>query len=139
MIMEEDKLSELFAGFEPDLSSDDLFMSRLEVQLDAVELVKERIANVHRKSRLAIIVASVTGFVFGITVAVLYPLIADYLSSVTFTSATQADIFDSYSIYILLTAICACGITVTYAAYDITLAATNKYNLSPGRLMYSRT
>lgn len=128
--MEEDRLSELFAGFDPDLSSDNLFMSRLEDNLEAVELVKKRIADLHRKSKLAMIVAAVTGFVFGITIAALYPLITAYIAAIT----SEVDINDSYGAYLLLTAICACGVAVTYAAYDITLAATNKYSV---RNLYS--
>ncbi len=117
--MEEDRLYELFADFDPEMSSDASFKSRLEENFETVELVKRQISDAHRRSRRAIVVAGVTGFVFGIAVAALYPLIAGYISAL----AMAAGVADSYGTPLLLTAICACGFAMTYAAYDIALAA----------------
>ncbi len=47
--MEEDKLKDIFKDFNPDLSSDSDFMSRLERSMKAVEIVK------HQKDRKSVV------------------------------------------------------------------------------------
>ena len=47
--MEDDKLKSLFSNFEPELSSDFLFMNKLQRNLNSVELIK----TTYRRSPLA--------------------------------------------------------------------------------------
>lgn len=76
MIMEEDKLKSLFAEFRPELSSDRQFMSCLERNMESVEIVKRRMAEMRARNRRAIAVAAVVGFVVGF----LFSLALPYLS-----------------------------------------------------------
>lgn len=72
--MDDDKdIRDLFAGFEPDMSSDNLFMTRLRGRLHSVELLKEQQARMARRSRLAVVVAAATGFLMGMLFYALLP------------------------------------------------------------------
>lgn len=74
--MEDDKLKSLFADFQPELSSDRQFMSCLERNMESVEIVKRRMAEMRARNRRAIAVAAVVGFVVGF----LFSLALPYLS-----------------------------------------------------------
>lgn len=76
MIMEEDKLKSLFAEFQPELSSDSLFMNRLERNMESVEIVKRRVEEMRARNRRAIAVAAIVGFIVGF----LFSLSLPYLS-----------------------------------------------------------
>ena len=64
--MEEDKLKDVFEGFDPELTSDSLFMSRLRRSMEAVEIVRERQAELRRRGCRAVVVAAITGCAVGI-------------------------------------------------------------------------
>lgn len=76
--MEDDKLKSLFAEFQPGLSSDRLFMNRLERNMESVEIVKRRMEEMRARNRRAVAVAAVVGFVVGF----LFSLTLPYLSGV---------------------------------------------------------
>ena len=74
MIMDDDKdIKDLFAGFNPEMSSDRLFMTRLEGRLHSGELLKEQQARMARRSRVAVAVAAVVGFFTGMLFYALLP------------------------------------------------------------------
>lgn len=74
--MEDDKLKSLFAEFQPELSSDSLFMNRLERNMESVEIVKRRVEEMRARNRRAIAVAAIVGFIVGF----LFSLSLPYLS-----------------------------------------------------------
>lgn len=74
--MEDDKLKALFADFQPELSSDSLFMNRLERNMESVEIVKRRMEEMRTRNRRAVAVAAIVGFVVGF----LFSLTLPYLS-----------------------------------------------------------
>ncbi|MDE7388562.1 MAG: hypothetical protein K2M97_04845, partial [Muribaculaceae bacterium] len=63
--MEDDELKRIFSDFEPDMSPDFQFVSKLEQRLEAVEIVREQVAEVRSRSRKAVVIAAVVGFVVG--------------------------------------------------------------------------
>ena len=75
--MEDDKLKNLFAGFQPPLSSDREFMRSLERRLEAVEMVREHLAAERSRNRKAVVIAAMVGFVAGF----LFSLALPYLSA----------------------------------------------------------
>lgn len=81
--MEDDKIKSLFQNFEPELSSDFNFMARLQHNLDALELVKQHNEAFRKRNKLALLIASIFGFVFGVISTLLFPL-ANWLSSIHF-------------------------------------------------------
>lgn len=128
--MEEDKLHRLFDQYNPTLSADCDFMKRLEHNLEAVELVKQRVELMHRKNRMAVIVAAITGFVFGLLSTFCYPYLTVWLNSLTFEAADMARFVADYGNVAVWGIISLMVGVVTYCAYDITLIATRKFALS---------
>lgn len=121
--MEDEKLKELLGSFKPELSSDDLFMARLQSRLDAVEIVRRHSAEVRRHNRIAVVVAALAGFVMGVVMTLLFPLIGDWVSTVDISLPYIAG--DSFNVNLrmfawALTAVVS-GITA-YNAYIITLS-----------------
>ena len=91
--MDENEFSDLFASYNPELSSDKLFMLRLQANLRAVSLVKEQVHVMRRKNRLAVIVAAITGFLCGILFAIYYPAFFTLLKSLFAASTVTAKIW----------------------------------------------
>lgn len=121
MIMEEDKLKSLFAEFRPELSSDRQFMSCLERNMESVEIVKRRMAEMRARNRRAIAVAAVVGFVVGFLFSLALPylsgLVADWQLTLPEESvmSVAADYF----------AVIAWGVTGATAV----IAAINTYDM----------
>lgn len=97
--MEDDKLRSLFADFQPELSSDRQFMSCLERNMESVEIVKRRMAEMRARNRRAVAVAAVVGFVVGFLFSLALPylngLVADWQLTLPKTSVMNhvADYF----------------------------------------------
>lgn len=80
--MEEDSIKKLFDGFNPELTSDTMFMSRLQRNMEAVELVKRNSAAVRRRNKTAVVVAALAGFVTGVLLTLLLPHICSWFSTI---------------------------------------------------------
>lgn len=125
MIMEEDKLKSLFAEFRPELSSDRQFMNRLTRNMESVEIVKRRMAEMRARNRRAIAVAAVVGFVVGFVFSLALPylsgLVADWQLTLPEESvmSVAADYF----------AVIAWGVTGATAV----IAAINTYDMMTSR------
>ena len=131
--MEEDKLHRLFAEYEPALSPDDEFMRRLEQNLQTVELVKQRVEQMQRKNRLAIGVATITGFVLGVLSTFCYPYLMVWLNGLTIEAADLARLVSDYGNVAVWGFMALVVGVATYCAYDITLIATRKFALASPR------
>ena len=70
---ENDKLKELFRGFDPDVSSESTFMMKLEHSLNSVEIVKRHSEEMESRHRKAVAMAAVVGFVAGFLCSLLLP------------------------------------------------------------------
>ncbi|MDE6416350.1 MAG: hypothetical protein K2K68_04905 [Duncaniella sp.] len=123
---EEDKFNALFGDFNPEMKSDNLFMSRLENKLATLEPVKSQIEKAHRSNRLAVIVAAVTGSIFGVIGAVCYPFIISFISAISSTSASLPSWIGEYATSITWGTVGIIGIILIMTAYDITLLATRR-------------
>lgn len=121
--MEDDKIKELFSGFEPQLSSDSRFMRKLQQNMEAVELVKRRSESVRKRNRVAVVVAALSGFVAGVILSLLYPLISESLPVIQFKMpyVNSAAISVSPQVPIWICMAIASGI-IAYNAYVITLS-----------------
>lgn len=123
--MEDDKLRSLFADFQPELSSDRQFMSCLERNMESVEIVKRRMAEMRARNRRAIAVAAVVGFVVGFLFSLALPylsgLVADWQLTLPEESvmSVAADYF----------AVIAWGVTGATAV----IAAINTYDMMTSR------
>ncbi len=131
--MDENEFSDLFASYNPELSSDKLFMLRLQANLRAVSLVKEQVHVMRRKNRLAVIVAAITGFLCGILFAIYYPAFFTLLKSLFAASTVTAKIFADYGNVAAWGIICCVTGIAAYSAYDIALLATKKNLTAHGK------
>lgn len=82
--MEEDKLKDVFEGFDPELTSDSLFMSRLRRSMEAVEIVRERQAELRRRGCRAVVVAAITGCAVGIFLSLMLSWFGDFVLRISF-------------------------------------------------------
>ncbi len=73
--MDEDKLQELFDNFKPELSSDNLFMNKLQQNLNSVELVRQQNAVLRAQNKKAVAIAAFVGFVVGVLFTLALPYI----------------------------------------------------------------
>lgn len=81
--MEDDKIKDLFSNFEPELSSSSQFMQRLQQNMNAIEFVKQQNAAMKRRNRMAVLIALVCGFAMGVVLTLAYPLMGDWISTVS--------------------------------------------------------
>ncbi|MCM1028595.1 MAG: hypothetical protein NC342_03475 [Pseudoflavonifractor sp.] len=122
--MEDDvKIRQLFADFNPPMTSGDRFMERLRGSIDAVEEVRQQAAAIRRRSRIAVSVAAVTGFITGVLLTLLMPLLGDMVTSVDLSRP----IFHVSRLSIdwhMLAWLASAAVSVVMAinAYDITMS-----------------
>lgn len=79
--MEDDKIKSLFSNFEPELSSDFQFMSKLQQNLNSVELIKRHTAEMRSVNKKAVAVAAIVGFIVGFLFSLSYPFLTDTISN----------------------------------------------------------
>ena len=130
-IMNEDNLKTLFDDFNPDLTPDGRFLSRLEQNLRSVEVVKEQIATAQKKKRLPVIIAALTGFIVGFLSTLAYPFLHTTLNNLVQAGTEAATLISDYSPILIYTLITLLTGTLTYIAYDLTSTAIKS---SPLRL-----
>lgn len=123
----DDKFTDLFSDYNPDMAPDSQFMQRLERNLRAVESAKSQLIGMRRKNRLAVIIAAVTGFICGILSTLCFPYLLELFAGSM--SMIPADCG-----YVLAWVVVAAIVGImTFAAYDITLVVTKK-SLQPIRI-----
>ena len=111
MIMNDDKLKDIFAGFNPEISDSADFMARLNRNLELAEIARQRIEVARRRNKRAVIIAAIAGFCGGVMSTLCYPAIQRLISSFTVESAPTLS-------YILLSVV---TLGLTYAAYDLAM------------------
>lgn len=79
--MEDDKIKSLFSNFEPELSSDFQFMSKLQQNLNSVELIKRHTAEMRSVNKKAVAVAAIAGFIVGFLFSLTLPFLTDAVSN----------------------------------------------------------
>lgn len=100
--MEEDKIKELFSGYDPDISSGIAFMERLERNLNAVELIHQENSEVLKRNRIAVAMASMAGFLTGVIFTLLFPYIDSLVQTLMSTILTACSLPDSlYGVHVI--------------------------------------
>ena len=79
--MEDENIKQLFSAFNPSIGSSDQFMTRLLRNMEIVEMVKQNNLALKRRNRLAVLIAALCGFVVGVLLTLLFPLVGDWVSS----------------------------------------------------------
>lgn len=83
--MDDDKLRQLFNDFRPEMSSSSQFMTRLQKNMEVVEILKQHNKSLKKRNRLAVVIAAFCGFATGVILTSLYPLIVEKLTSMNFS------------------------------------------------------
>lgn len=128
--MEDDKIKEIISGYDPELSSSIDFMERLERNLKAVELIHQENEAALKRNRLAVAIASFSGFVTGVICTLLFPYINAMISSLTYAITASFQLIDfDYGINVISWLLIG-GVSV--------LVALNTYNISSGLLPHNQ-
>ncbi len=88
--MEDDKLKSLFSDFEPELSSDFQFMSKLERNLNSVEIIKQHTAEVRSRNKKAVVIAAFVGFIVGFLFSISLPYLSNAISDWQLTLPSES-------------------------------------------------
>ena len=75
--MEDDKLKSLFSNFEPELTSGFRFMNKLQQNLNSVEMIKQHTAEFRARSKKAVVIAALVGFIVGFLFSLSLPCLSD--------------------------------------------------------------
>lgn len=121
--MEDDKIRNIFNDFQPELSSSFQFMSKLQKNMEAVEILKQHNVALRKRNELAVAIAAVSGFVMGIIMTLLFPLIGNWVSTIS-VSLPQLQISSlaidfSFISWIVMAGVC---IITALNAYETALA-----------------
>ena len=124
--MEEDKLKDIFKEFNPELSSSFQFMTKLQKNMEAVEIVKQYNAAQKKRNKFAVTIAAACGFAVGVILTLLFPLMGDLVStfSVSLPFLHVSSLTINYS-FISWISIAALSVITALNAYDIALAKLN--------------
>ncbi len=121
--MEDDKLKDIFKDFDPELSSSLQFMTKLQRNMEAVEIVRQYNAALRRRNKLAVAIAGLCGFAVGVTLTLLYPFIVEWISSFNITlslrDASTLTIDFSYIVWLIVAGV---SVFSAWNAYQIALA-----------------
>lgn len=125
--MDDKDLKDLFAAFEPELTSADVFMSRLERRLaeadrnaEMMALLRAENEALRRRNGVAIAVASVAGICVGLLVSLLIPALAREVVAVA-TALPALSIVVANVNVVAWSAVAATAVVSAMAVYDVAL------------------
>lgn len=117
------ELRQLFADFQPRQSSSAQFMQRLDIKLDAVEMIRTRLDAQRQRSRLALAISGLCGVVTGILLSVCFPTIANMVTAILDSFKYTAELPVATILAWVLIAATTAGIaTAAYNVADVLLS-----------------
>lgn len=122
--MEDDKLKSLFSNFEPELSSDFLFMNKLQRNLNSVELIKQHTVEVRSRSRKAVAIAAIVGFIVGFLFSMSLPYLSEAVSNwqLTLPSESVMNVFANNFTIIAWLVIGGTSVFAALNSYELSLS-----------------
>ena len=122
--MEDDKLKSLFSNFEPELSSDILFMNKLQRNLNSVELIKQHTVEVRSRSRKAVAIAAIVGFIVGFLFSLSLPYLSEAVSNwqLTLPSESVLNVFANNFTIIAWLVIGGTSVFAALNSYELSLS-----------------
>lgn len=123
--MEEEKITDLFSNFQPELSSSFGFMTKLKRNMEAVEIVKQHNSTLRKRNRVAVAVAAVSGFFMGVVLTLLLPVIRECFSTLDMPLLQFSVFAVDYTILWWMVVAAACVLTAINA-YEIAMAKLPK-------------
>ena len=125
--MEDDKLKSLFANFEPELSPDFRFMNKLQRNLNSVEMIKQHNAEVRARSKKAVAIAALVGFIVGFLFSLSLPYLSHAVSNwqLTLPSESMLNTFANNFTTIAWLVIGGSSVIAALNSYEISLSLLN--------------
>ena len=122
--MEDDKLKSLFSNFEPELSSDFLFMNKLKRNLNSVELIQQHTVEVRSRSRKAVAIAAIVGFIVGFLFSLSLPYLSEAISNwqLTLPSESVMNVFANNFTIIAWIVIGGTSVFAALNSYELSLS-----------------
>lgn len=122
--MEDDKLKSLFSNFEPELSSDFLFMNKLKRNLNSVELIQQHTVEVRSRSRKAVAIAAIVGFIVGFLFSLSLPDLSEAVSNwqLTLPSESVMNVFANNFTIIAWLVIGGTSVFAALNSYELSLS-----------------
>ena len=122
--MEDDKLKYLFSNFEPELSSDFLFMNKLQRNLNSVELIKQHTVEVRSRSRKAVAIAAIVDFIVGFLFSQSLPYLSEAVSNwqLTLPSESVMNVFANNFTIIAWLVIGGTSVFAALNSYELSLS-----------------
>lgn len=124
--MEEEKIKDIFKEFDPELSSSFQFMTKLQKNMEAVEIIKQYNAAQKKRNKFAVKIAATCGFAMGVILTLLFPLMGDLVStfsiSLPFLHVSNLTIDFSFISWL---SIAGGSVFTALSAYDLALAKLN--------------
>ena len=122
--MEDDKLKSLFSNFEPELPSDFLFMNKLQRNLNSVELIKQHTVEVRSRSRKAVAIAAIVGFIVGFLFSLSLPYLSEAVSNwqLTLPSESVMNVFANNFTIIAWLVIGGTSVFAALNSYELSLS-----------------
>lgn len=128
MDMEDEKIRNIFSGFEPELSSDSQFLDRLQRNLHSVEVVRQHTARQRAKNKRAVALAAAVGFVVGYLCSLLVPILSGMIESWKLSLPAQSIYYgfaDNFSIVAWLI-VATTSVIFALNTYDLALATLGR-------------
>jgi hypothetical protein len=98
-------------------------MTKLQKNMEMVEILKQHDIALKKRNKLAVVIATVSGFVMGVILTLLFPLIGDWVSTVSVSLPhlyiSHLTIDYSFVAWIVIAGVC---IITALNAYEIALA-----------------
>ena len=117
-------LRQLFADFKPQQTSSAQFMQRLDIKLDAVEMIRSRLDAQRQRSRRALAISGLCGIVTGNLLTICFPSIAGMLTAMLDSFKYSADLpIATILTWVLIAAATA---AIATAAYNLTDVLTSR-------------
>lgn len=121
-------IRDLFAAFNPPLSSDSRFMDSLGRKLETLDSVRAETALQKRRSRRALAIAAMAGFIAGFICALLLPYVTAAIGSLAthlLPTALPGTLSSNISVWISTLSWLTAGLIsvfIALSAYDLTLS-----------------
>lgn len=77
---QDDELKALFSNFNPHISFDKRFMTRLQRRLDTIDRLNHEMVTMRRRNRRAVVLAALAGFVAGVLTCMLLPSLTSLIT-----------------------------------------------------------
>lgn len=122
--MEDEKIRSLFTDFEPELSSDFMFMNKLQQSLDSVEIVRQHTAELRSRNKKAVAIAAAVGFIVGFLFSLSLPYLYNAFTKWELT-LPDTSLMHTVADYFTIIAWSIIGATSVFAAlntYEVSLS-----------------